>query len=73
MPTQHIVGRKGDFMKELTFYPLARTPALVAACMYLEERGIRVSDRYEELKGTKISLDQAPLILGLLGIQIADL
>ncbi len=35
--------------------------------------GIRVSDRYEELKGTKISLDQAPLILGLLGIQIADL
>ena len=32
-------------MKELTFYPLARTPALVAACMYLEERGIRVSDR----------------------------
>ena len=32
-------------MKELTFYPLARTPALVAACMYLEERGIRVPDR----------------------------
>jgi dipicolinate synthase subunit A len=30
-------------MEELTFYPLERTPALVSACMYLEEQGVRVS------------------------------
>lgn len=35
-------------MDELTFYPLQRTPALVAACTYLQERGIRVADRADE-------------------------
>lgn len=35
--------------------------------------GIRISDGYAELRGTKVSLDQAPLILALLGIHLADL